>query len=75
MTEQNKKQLKEMVFDTSLNSAETKLLQRKLINWVESLLKDREEQMKLDLVAYFSDYTVPLSMTAKDVQDIILGFK
>ena len=35
---------------------------------IEMIVKGAEQQLYLDLIAHFSDYTVPLTMTAKQVQ-------
>jgi hypothetical protein len=45
------------------------------IEYTEKRIKDTiRQQTLLDLLAHFSEYNVPLQMTAKDVQDEIIKF-
>ena len=36
--------------------------------WHKEQMKESRQRLFLDLLAYFSDYTVPLTMTANEVQ-------
>ena len=43
------------------------------IELIEKLMADAKAEARLDIISYFSEYNVPITMFASEVQDIIIN--